>query len=204
MFVHRHSLGLYDILQWMEYFNTDRRQEKKKEKQNQLFLTPVWTIIPEEEILTSIIPPIYISITKYISLAFNSAWWTVSRFRRTYMLCFLSSCSWRWRFCCGCSRSSSTWLHVYWNSCRIMGSGLDGIIWRCCSRGRPFCKFAISWSCWNILELNRLCIYIMCSIMRCTSLRKKNMIILIDLSRYPIWTELWTFFWGGGASERWI
>ena len=44
MFVHRHSLGLYDIFQWMEYFNTDKRQEKKKEKQNQLFLTPVITV----------------------------------------------------------------------------------------------------------------------------------------------------------------
>ena len=164
----------------------------------------MWTIILEEEILTSIIPPIYTSITKYINLAFNSALWTVSRFRRTLLLCFLSRYSWRWRLCCGCNRSSSTWLHVCWNSCRIMGSDLDGIIWRCCSRGKHYCKFTISWSWWNILELNRLCIYIMYSIMRYFSLMKKNMIILIDLFRYPIWTGLWTFFLGGGASERWI
>ena len=105
------------------------------------------------------------------------------------MLCFLSSCSWHRRCSCGCSRSSSTWLHIYWNSCRIMGSDLDGIIWRYCSRRKPFCIFTISWSCWIILELFRLCIWIMRSIMHHWSLRKykheniKRLISLSNLSR---------------------
>jgi hypothetical protein len=115
------------------------------------------------------------------------------------MLCFLSSCNWRRRHIHGCSRSSSTWLYVYWNNCRIVGSGLDGIIWRCCSRGKPFCKFTISWSCWNILERNRLCIYIMYSIMRCTSLRKKkhdNINRLISLPNLNRALNLFFVGWG--------
>ena len=93
-------------------------------------------------------------------------------FRRTYMLCFLSSCSWWRRFYSGCSRSSSTWIQVYWNSSRIMGSNLDGIVWRCDSHRMHFCTNPRSWSCRSIQERISLYIRILCCFMRPISLMK--------------------------------
>lgn len=88
------------------------------------------------------------------------------------MLCFLSSCSWWRRFYSGCSRSSSTWIQVYWNSSRIMGSNLDGIVWRCDSHRMHFCTNPRSWSCRSIQERISLYIRILCCFMRPISLMK--------------------------------
>ena len=109
------------------------------------------------------------------------------------MLCFLSSCSWCRRLYSGCSHSSSTWIHVYCNSRRIVGSSLDGIIWRCDSRRIPFCTIPRGWSCRSIKERIWLYIWILFCFMRPISLRKKNENIhrLNSLANMDRSFELW-------------
>jgi hypothetical protein len=57
----------------MDFFNTEKRQEKKKEKQNQLFVTPIITVFPEEKKMHQSSCLLIQFFTKSIYFAFNNA-----------------------------------------------------------------------------------------------------------------------------------